>query len=161
MEIKAAISYLLKSNEGAIRKLWDEITDEESFNRGNDNLTHIRWLSGHITNATGFMLNILKGKNHAPDGWDSLFRGGQEMEKDNSRYPGMDEIRKIFDANRKEIYSALEKISTEELATKREIAPRWTIPPEEALLFLCTHEFYHAGQISTLRCVLGKERAFG
>ena len=83
------------------------------------------------------------------------------MEMDNSRYPGMDEIRKIFDANRKEIYSALEKISTKELETKREIAPRWNITPEEAMLFLCTHEFYHAGQISVLRCIIGKERAFG
>ena len=161
MDSKSAIAYLLKSNEGAIRKLWDEITDDESLQRGQHNLTHIRWISGHITNATGFMLNILKGKNHAPDGWDALFRGGQDMETDHSRYPDMNQIRKIFDANRKEIYSALEQISTEELETKREIAPGWTIPPEEALLFLCTHEFYHAGQISTLRCMLGKERAFG
>jgi uncharacterized damage-inducible protein DinB len=161
MDIKAALDFLLKSNEKAIKKLWDEIEDEESLERGKDNLTHIRWIAGHITNATGFMLNILRGKNHAPEGWDALFRGGHELESDHTCYPGMVEIRKIFDSNRKEIYSALEKISTEELETKREIAPGWNITPEEAMLFLCTHEFYHAGQISTLRCILGKERAFG
>jgi uncharacterized damage-inducible protein DinB len=161
MDIKSALEFMLKSNEAAIRKLWGEITDDESLTGGRDNLTHIRWISGHITNATGFMLNILRGRNHAPQGWDALFRGGREMEADYTRYPSMDEIRNIFDSNRREIYSALEKISTEELETKREIAPGWETTLEEALLFLCNHEFYHAGQISTLRCVLGKERAFG
>ena len=30
-----------------------------------------------------------------------------------------------------------------------------------AALFFCTHEFYHAGQITTLRRLLGRERSFG
>ena len=161
MDIKEAIGFILKSNEGALKKLWDEITDEESRERGKNNLTHIRWIAGHIANASGFMAGILGGKSCIPSGWDNLFRGGKEMEEDISKYPSMKEIRENFDQNRKEIYNALEKISIEELETEKEIAPDWNTTPQEALLFLCTHEFYHAGQISTLRGIIGKERAFG
>ncbi len=29
------------------------------------------------------------------------------------------------------------------------------------VLFFCTHEFYHAGQIAVMRRILGRERSFG
>ncbi|MBD3216979.1 MAG: DUF664 domain-containing protein [candidate division Zixibacteria bacterium] len=161
MDIKQALGVMLKQNEGAVKKLWDNISDEESLERGSENLTHIRWIAGHITNALGYMVNIAGGTSHIPTGWDELFRGGKEMEEDFSKYPLMDEIRANFDLNRKELYKALENIPTEELETAKEIAPDWNIPPQEALMFLVNHEFYHAGQISTMRNILGKERAFG
>jgi uncharacterized damage-inducible protein DinB len=107
------------------------------------------------------MVNIAGGTPQIPTEWDELFRGGKEIEEDFSKYPSMDEIRANFDLNRKELYKALENISVKELETAKEIAPDWNIPPQEALLFLVNHEFYHAGQISTMRNILGKERAFG
>jgi uncharacterized damage-inducible protein DinB len=161
MNIKQALGFMLKQNEGALKKLWDEINDEESLERGKDNLNHIRWIAGHIANANGYMVNVAGGSPDIPHGWDELFRGGKEMEEDPSKYPSMKEIRNNFEANRKELYRALEEIPEVELETAKELAPDWNIPPQEALLFLCNHEFYHAGQISMMRNVIGKERAFG
>ncbi|HEQ99855.1 MAG TPA: DinB family protein [candidate division Zixibacteria bacterium] len=161
MDIKQALGFMLKQNQGALKKLWDEITDEESLKRGEDNLNHIRWIAGHITNSNGYMVKAAGGTPDIPPGWDELFRGGKEMEEDHSKYPSMNEISDNFDINRDELYRALEEIPVAKLETAKELAPDWKIPPQEALLFLCSHEFYHAGQISMMRNIVGKQRAFG
>lgn len=161
MDSKHYLGYLIKNNHAATKKLIDDIGDEESLERGGQEVNHIRWLTGHIVNSLGSMVNILGGQSDLPQKYTELFMRGSQFNKDESAYPSMDELRSEFDRLYQEALKALEKVSVEELDTEREIYPRWNARPAEALFFLCSHEFYHAGQFATLRKILGRDRMFG
>lgn len=161
MTIKDHLMEQYKSNHGAVRRALDDIGDQESLERGGHKINHIRWNAAHLASAAGLMLRIMGGKEEFPENWHTLFARGAEFHEDPSVYPSMDLIRDKLYGTYEKMYSALEKMTVDDLETAKEIVPEWNTTPAEALLFLCRHEFYHLGQIATLRTILGKERLFG
>jgi hypothetical protein len=155
------LTYLLQVNLMALKRLLDDVTEEESLERGRDNLPHIRWLTGHLVYSAGMTARQL-GADYEPDGaYDRLFGRGSEVTDDAGIYPPFSELRE-------ELYELHDKaIAAASVATDEELDA--DLPKEagfEATLmnaaqFLCMHTFYHAGQIAQLRRSLGRERSFG
>jgi uncharacterized damage-inducible protein DinB len=161
MDSKDNIKYLFNSNHSAVKRLLEDISDEESLERGGLRINHIRWITGHIVSSAGLMVTLLGGKKNIPENWDKMFIRGAKFSDDSSVYPSMAELKAKMIESFEQRESALEKVIIEKLETEKQILPEWNTTPANALLFLCTHEFYHAGQIATLRTILGREQMFG
>ena len=161
MERKENLRYLFKSNHGAVRILLDDITEEESMVRGKDNISHIRWQTGHLLYSAALTLKMLHDTTDIPESWYTLFGRGSDISDSADDYPSMKELRdKLYI-----LYDRMEKrlntITDEEFDKQVIIAPGFEPTSLNGTLFFCTHEFYHAGQIAILRKMLGRERSFG
>lgn len=161
MNKKENLKNLLKSNQEAVKKLLDDVTEEESMNRFNQPINHIRWQTGHILFYADMVAILLGNKSEISEKWSKLFRGGDELNDNASVYPAMTEIRNKLYATYDRMNKALNDIEPDVLDEEKELYPGWTGNPMEGILMLCTHEFYHAGQITMLRKMLGRERPFG
>lgn len=155
------LRFLFKSNHGAARKLIDDITEDESMFRGKDNINHICWQTGHLVYNAGLILNILGDNSAIPEKWIELFKRGAEFHDDNSVYPAMSELKKKLYSLYEQLSCALDGITDAFLDEKIDIVPGWNETRMNGILFFCTHEFYHCGQIVIIRRLLGREQPFG
>jgi uncharacterized damage-inducible protein DinB len=160
VDIKDYLRYMLDTGNSYIMQAIEDISDEESLEQGGLTINHIRWNSGHLLGSAGMMLELLGERNDIPEDWKKVFTFAAELSKDTSVYPSMQEIREKLNETYDRISEALEKVSIEELESEKEISPEWKATPAQALLFFFKHEFYHLGQITTLRKILGRERMF-
>ncbi len=161
MAKKENLLFLLGSNESAVRRLVDDVTDEESLVRGKDNLQHIRWQTGHLVYNAYLILRSLGEPGSLPDNWDTLFRRGCGFSDDANMYPSMAELRDKLYWFYDQIKARASKMSDDELDQVLDPEPVFDTGAMNAALFFCTHEFYHAGQIVIIRRILGRERPFG
>ena len=161
MSKKENLKNLLQSNQDAVKKLMDDVTEEESVNRFNQPVCHIRWHTGHILFYADMVAILLGSKSELSEEWGTLFRGGNEINDDASVYPAMAEIRDKLYATYDRMNKALNDIEPGILDEEKELYPGWTGNPMDGILMLCSHELYHAGQITMLRKMLGRERSFG
>jgi hypothetical protein len=162
MSAKPNLQFLLSSNQGAMRRLIDDVTDDESLVRGKDDRMHIRWQTGHIVYNAWLILRTLGVKVEMPDGWYDLYKRGCDFAIDGDAYPSMDALRKQLYAYYDQINAHLAKLDDAEL--EKVLDPESVFKDVNALntaLFFCTHEFYHAGQIASLRRILGRDQPFG
>jgi uncharacterized damage-inducible protein DinB len=160
MDKKENLRYLLESNHGAVRRLIDDVSDEESMFRGKDNLNHIRWHTGHIAYCANIVLRLMGEEGAFPEPWEKLFGGGSEINDKPSAYPSMPELREKLYSIYDQTDKALDKISTDDLDREIEAGSDRKITPMNGALFFCAHEFYHCGQIANLRKILGREPLF-
>ncbi len=161
MDIKDCLKYMLDTGFPYIKQAIEDISDEESLEQGGLTINHIRWNAGHLLGSAGMMLELLGGRHDIPEDWKKVFNFATEISKDSSVYPSMREIREKLSETYDLISEALEKTPVQELEIEKEISPEWKATPAQALLFFFKHEFYHLGQIATLRKILGRERMFG
>jgi uncharacterized damage-inducible protein DinB len=161
VDIKDYLKYMLDTGFPYIKQAIEDISDEESLEQGGLGINHIRWNAGHLLGSAGMMLDLLGGRHDIPEDWNKVFTMADEISKDSSVYPSMQEIRDKLNETYDRISEALEKVSVEELEREKEINPKWKETPIKALPFFFKHEFYHLGQIATLRRILGRERMFG
>lgn len=151
----------LVTMHGAIRRLVEDITEQESMHTIPGYGNHIKWLTGHILTTTVLSGKLLGGHISLPEGWHELFRRGAEMHPDPKAFPSIESIReRLFDYQRM-VVEFLDLMDDAELSVEIEIAPGWSDTRLGAVLFLKAHDFYHAGQIAVLRRTLGRERSFG
>jgi uncharacterized damage-inducible protein DinB len=161
MERKENLRYLFESNHSAVRRLLDDITEDESMVCGKDNISHIRWQTGHMVYSAALTLKMLHDTADIPELWHTLFGRGSTISDNADEYPSLKELRdKLYD-----LYDQMEKrldtITDEDFDKQAIIAPGFEPTSCNGTLFFCTHEFYHAGQIAIIRKVLGRDRAFG
>jgi uncharacterized damage-inducible protein DinB len=161
MTKKENLMVLLKSNHAAVRKLIDDVDDIESMVCGKDNRNHIRWLTGHLVYNAGNILKVLGAENAVSEKWLKLFCKESEISDNPNNYPSMAELKNKLYSLYVQIYKTLNKMTDSDLDKNIEPFPKWQTTPMDALLFLCTHEFYHAGQITNMLRILGRERPFG
>ena len=162
MGVKDNLKGMLEVNRRATGVLLDGITDEESLFRGEYNVNHIRWLTGHIVLHAYKRLKVMQYKVVFPDGYEKLFDRGSELMDNTDEFPSIDILRKELDDVHEKTLKYLESLSDDDLEKSIEShVPGQQTTVINAASFLCMHEFYHAGQIATLRRVLGHERTFG
>jgi len=161
MDIKDYLNYMFESNHGPALKTIADVSEEESLERGRDKTNHIRWIAGHLLGSAGLTLKILKGKPSYPDEWNKLFIRAAVFSEDTSVYPSLEDLRENLKKTYENMSAALKECDIDYLETETDIFPQWTITPAKAIMFLMRHEFYHMGQIATLRRILGRERLFG
>ncbi len=146
---------------GAVRRLVEDISEEESTKTIPGYGNHIKWLTGHILTTTVLSGKLLGGHIALPEGWNELFRRGAALNPDPSAFPTIEAIReRLFDYQRM-VVEFLDLTNEEDLKVEIEIAPGWQDTRLGAVLFLKAHDFYHAGQIAVIRRTLGRERSFG
>lgn len=152
----------LKSNQMVAKALIDDITEEESLAQGKDNLTPIKWQTGHLVVHVLLMQQLLGGKPEGIEKRTEQFGRGSDPLENGSEYPSVATLRQeLHDAYDKNL--ALAEEATDEYLdrpTPKEIGFKQSI--FDTLLFLCAHDFYHFGQIVTVRrCLLGRDQPFG
>jgi len=161
MDKKENLKRLLQSNHCAVKALIDDISEEESMRHDYPHCNHIRWQTGHLAYSAHVVLKMLGEKSGIEEEWIKLFGRGPKIYDNASIYPSMQELRDRLYSYYDKIFPALEKVTTEYLDTEQEFAPTWKSTPMDGILFFCTHEFYHAGQITVMRRVLGRDKPFG
>lgn len=144
-----------------IRRIIDDITEEESLRTIGTSPNHIKWQTGHLVFAAMLAAKTLDGTLVPPEGWDKLFGKGAKPPDRQKDFPPMTELRAKLYEFQERVLARLAKASDEHLVTRREIAPNWEDSPLNAMLLLYGHDFYHCGQIALIRRDLGRERNFG
>lgn len=150
--------YMLKTNQHVIKRLLDDITEEESMVRGEGGLNHIRWLAGHLYGSDGYCFSLLGVKDDSTGQYSKIFGGGSVVSDDPTTYPSMAELRDLLYKSHERLFKIISDLSDNEL--EREIGEEKKQPVWQPLTFLAMHEFYHAGQIVQIRKMLGRERPF-
>lgn len=152
---------MLGTCKSATESLIKDISEKESLVKIDGYNNHVRWELGHMTGGMATIYRLLSGENDFPDQWRELFGRGAILNEDSSAYPSLDKLgAKYFELNSK-IMKFLDSAEDSKLMEIVEIAPEWKMNRVDAVQFFCMHDFYHGGQIATLRQVLGKERTFG
>ncbi|MEW6050528.1 MAG: DinB family protein [Candidatus Zixiibacteriota bacterium] len=151
----------LKTVHGSIRKLVDDISEEEAIVCLPGNPNHIKFLVGHISTTAAFALTVAGVKPDYPGEWMKMFARGATVTADISVYPSIADIRTRLYA----LHAALEEFvaTCDEGALERVnvIRPGWDENAMDGVLFFAAHDFYHAGQIAMIRRALGRDRMFG
>ncbi len=161
MAKKDNLKFLVELNFAAVKKLIDDVTEEESIMRFDNITNHIRWQTGHILNSADSMLKILGEDGSVPEKWSRLFKRGGELSEDNSVYPAMSELREklysLYVRLPEELEDKTEAFFDEEI----EISPGWKETRMNGFIFFGEHTFYHCGQIAMMVRSIGRERPFG
>lgn len=161
MEIREYIAKIFETNHEVVKLLLQDVSEDVSFDRFGHEINHIRWQAGHIAGSATLMLNLLDVDYELPENWPGLIARGEKFEPDPQAWPSLADIGEELD----KIYNLLEdrilKFDLEKLETERQILPEWHTSPAQAILFLCNHEFYHAGQIMLLRRMAGLPNVIG
>jgi uncharacterized damage-inducible protein DinB len=153
------IVYMLKMNTDTIKPLIDDINEEESMERGNHQLSHIRWLTGHLVCTYNTIQSLMGEEKTENDELKKLFDFGVEISDDPALYPSMSDLRKELFEVQKVVVEAVQ--NAPEAVFDKEM--EWfgsQIPVGHMLSFLCMHNFYHCGQITIIRKILGRPRPF-
>ncbi|PWB72371.1 hypothetical protein C3F09_06740 [candidate division GN15 bacterium] len=151
----------VRTMHGIIRKVIDDITEEESMRTIGSSPNHIKWQTGHLVFAAMLAGGALGAEMHPPEGWDKLFGRGAEPPDKQKHFPPMAQLRAQLYDFQAQIVSQIESVAEDRLTTRRQISGTWEDTPLNAVLFLCGHDFYHCGQIAMIRHDLGRERSFG
>jgi len=160
MDIRDHLLYMVKTNQAVLKRLLDDVTPEDSMVRGEEQLNHICWLTGHLLNTNGYALSLTGATIEDYPEWGKIFDGGSEISDDQSVYPPWADLRERLFRIYEQMTSAYSRLSDDDLGKMvgddQSKAPLW-----QRLSFLCMHDFYHAGQIVYMRKILGRKRPFG
>ncbi len=144
-------------------QLIDTVDYEDWFRIPDGAVSHIAWQVGHLAMAEyGLTLLRIRGKEPSDaefitNAFMRCFKKGSTPQSDPSAYPDAPEIRQVFDAVHDRALQEMESYTLEDLA---ESLPAPTAMYETKLgsLFFCPmHEMMHAGQIGSIRRMLGLE----
>jgi uncharacterized damage-inducible protein DinB len=160
MKHKENLKNLFSSNQDSIKKLLDDITEDESMNRARGLCNHIKWQAGHLAYCVDMMRTMLNGQRFLDDAWVEPFKGGHELAND-AQFPPFSDVRGNLYELYDDLNKLLEKSDNLDFDEIFEVSPDWKPTRYDGLVFFCVHEFYHAGQVTIVRKNLGRERPFG
>jgi hypothetical protein len=123
---------------------------------------HPLWVLGHLAWTEGFVIQqVMLGRPNPVAHWNSLFGIGSEASAEASRYPTVEEVRKVFQDLRAETLKALDTMTDDSLDQ-----PTRGCPPE-VKEFLGTHAqcfvglifntLHHRGQVADARRAAGRK----
>ncbi len=161
MAKKDNLKFLAGVNISAIKKLIDDVSEEESLIRPANVNNHIRWLTGHLITSISGILRILGEESSFPENWRELFDRGQAFNEKSSVYPPMSELKTKLYSMYDKFVKVIDDKSDAFLDTTIEIVPGWKETRMNGILFLDEHTFYHCGQIAIITRALGREKPFG
>lgn len=151
--------YMLEIVQQLVKPLIDDITDEESMERGGLQINHVRWQTCHLLYTDSYLSTLLGNEETEMGKFQRLAEGGTEPSDEASAYPPMDELRTKLYALHDRILQAARTVPesrfAEEVGEENKKSPVW-----KNIAFLCMHDFYHAGQITHIRKMLGRGRPF-
>lgn len=133
-----------------------DFKDEETNQRVNENMNHVKWLAGHIVNGQYAYALIAGVKTERK--WDDLFAGlGKTKALDNYPYPDIEEIKAESEHIQQLVTDKLEELTEDELGKELQGTPLGNIKVIDFWSFMNIHQCYHIGQLGILRRGLGKD----
>jgi len=147
--------------QGAIRKLLEDLSEDESFVTIGDSPNHICWQTGHLLFTTSLRLEALSQKADIPCEWVKMFSRGAKHPGDRSAFPPFVDLRATLLSAYLQADKAVADISDEYLDSEIAIFPTWKDRAYHYITFFLTHDFYHAGQMAMIRRHLGRTGTFG
>ncbi len=143
-------------------QLFEDVAESDWFVMPEGAVSHLAWQMGHLAMAEyGLTLMRIRGKEPSDAEFISndflrCFRKGSTPVADPSAYPPPTEIRLAFDRVHEQALKEIPGYTNEQLAEPLP-APTAVYATKLGSLFFCPlHEMLHAGQIGTLRRMLGK-----
>lgn len=158
MPFKEQLLYMLQTTQRLTQPLIEDISDKESMVRGEHNRNHIRWQTGHLIHSDMYLVSVLGGDYPGAEKYKRLFEGGTEPDDESATYPSMAVLRDDLKGVQNELVALVGKMSDEDLQQELGGGQSWT--KWQAASFICMHAFYHAGQITHIRNILGRLRPF-
>lgn len=159
MKSREYLLFMLRTNRDVVKKLVDDITEEESMARGHDGHNHLRWQMGHLLYSKGYTLANLGDQSVDHSSLKSMCAEGAEVSDDPSVYPLMSDLRtRLYNAHDRLIVT-IENASNDQLDRKLGDKDDWLV--WQQLIWSIMHDFYHLGQIAQVRRMLGRDRPFG
>lgn len=147
--------------QGAIRKLLEDVTEDESFVTIGDSPNHICWQTGHLLFTASLRLQALGATTDIPREWVTMFSRGAKNPGDRSAVPPFVDLRTTLLSAYVQADEAVADISDEYLDSEIAIFPTWKDRALHYITFFLTHDFYHAGQVAMIRRYLGRTGTFG
>lgn len=158
---KDDLVFMLTMCRNGTNSVLRDITEEESLRRVDGYPNHIRWEAGHMARGISQILQCLTDELNFPVNWTELFSRSSIILEDSSDYPSLGEIKAHSDNLYVKLFETLTSVDDAKLEEEVQIFDTWKAARVRGALFLCMHDFYHAGQITVLRRALGKEGTFG
>ena len=141
------------------------LTDEEMMFQPKDGLNNATWLLGHaVESENGLILSFCKGENLLPAGWHEKFGIGSTPSGDAGDYATKDEILGHLEKVHAAAVEYVKSLAPEDFDKRPPGIDALPKPAQElfATIGKCIfghvgHASCHAGQITMLRRLLGKE----
>lgn len=160
MDKREFLKKVLETNFETVKRLIDDISEEESMRHDYQFCNHIRWQTGHLIGSAQLTLKLLGREESIPAEWSKLFGTKSKLFDNSSIYPSMKELRGKLYFLYDQMLEALKEIPPEDLEKEVQITENWKATPLEGIDLLCRHEFYHGGQITVMRRAIGRKRPF-
>ncbi|UCE59984.1 MAG: DinB family protein [Phycisphaerales bacterium] len=137
-----------------------DLSDEEYFKPAAADTNHAAWIVGHIACSEDSLVSLITGgAKRIPDGTHALFGGESTCLPDASKYPSrkeLDDMLLTACAHTLEALQTFDEGKWENPAP--EGLPQEVFPSLGAVWgLLATHSWWHIGQLTTCRKVLGKK----
>lgn len=157
-------SKIIASQFALHNRLFNNVLEGISDARGNvrisDQINHLQWIAGHITNTRYNFAPVLGLSGTFPyrDLYTEISKPppNNRPADDNLNYPSLTEILKYWNEFSDTFVSGVANLTQEQLASELPFGS----PIQDATLlgflgFLSSHESYHIGQMSLIRKSLG------
>ena len=137
----------------------DGIEDRKGSERLSDQVNHLQWIAGHLTNSRYHFSSFLGLDGGFP--YAEIYTDISQPPPHNRvidmslKYPSLTEIKKYWNELAGGFSSRISGLSSEQLGAETPI----TVPTGKTLSdlfsFLASHESYHIGQMSIIRKYIG------
>ena len=135
------------------------IEDAQGNRRVTEQINHLQWIAGHLTNSRYNFAPMLGMSETFP--YKEIYTDATKPPPNNRaidasiKYPSLSETLKYWNAFASKFVDGVGKANDEQLAMKMPFA----VPIGDTMLdlfdFLASHESYHIGQMSIIRKYLG------
>jgi hypothetical protein len=153
------IAHQLQMGANLFKMFTSDLSDEEYLFQPTEGGCHLLWILGHLAHTQEWALTNLAGQpSRMPKEMQELFSGGSTVYGDASRYPSPTEVQDLFAGTQERMLAALAAFDT----------ARWSDPSPEGIPheffptlgsmweMLAVHTFWHFGQLTVNRRMMGK-----
>lgn len=147
-----------KVTQGYFGLLYTNLPEDKWFARPAGVANHAAWQVGHVAVSANNGLKAIGQPSLCDEKWEALFLPGTESQDDASLYPAPAEIiakfQEVHAALTKAYAEADESVLTADTRIER-LIERFPKQGDFLVFMLTSHLAMHAGQLSTLRKLLG------
>jgi uncharacterized damage-inducible protein DinB len=149
----ATLLHSLGTSNFVVNRNFEGITHRESLVRPQPDGQSFNWILGHMVRTRNEILELIGKKPLYPkDKFEVYTPKGFTPEK----AVDVEELKKSFNALQSELEAGIKSLSAETLREPASLRPDRPDTVGSILATILWHEAYHAGQLGTMRRVVGK-----
>ncbi len=160
MQTKDAIQFALRSSNGAVLSVIDEMSGAATTFPTPKGGCHPLWVLGHLTLVEGLVPAVLFGEKNPAAEWQQHFGEGTEPVADASAYPPFAEVREKYRQLREQNLKLLESLSEADLDKPTKAPPKGREQEfatyGRSFLTIALHQMLHRGNVTDARRAAGR-----